>query len=170
MTEKDRLELAERHLTLISGFFPRIDSKVSALFAVAAAELAVLCLNITKVSLVTWWSAVPLAMTVAGLAVVIVNLYRSAYPHLDGGHSSLFYFKEIAKRTEANFSSEWLSSDRDKLTADLLGQVWQNSKIVAKKYDHLKSATVFMALSLIPFAAFLAASSFQTSKVFSIPG
>lgn len=169
MNDREQFEAAERQHLLIQSFLPRVDSKVSALFAVAAGELAIICLNVTRVSLTTWWAAIPLAVALLLIAASVVLLYRCAFPHLDGGHSSLIFFKEVSKRTEASFITEWKTTDYSNLLDDVLGQVWGNSVIVSKKFFYLKWSSICIAASLLPWATYLAASSFITSKMIQIP-
>lgn len=168
MNVRERLEAADRQHLLVHSFLPRIDSKVSALFAVVSGELAVLCLNITKQTLTTWWTAVPLVIAVGLIATTVVYLYKCAFPHLDGGHSSLIYFAEVSKRTEAKFLIEWKNADADKLTDDILGQIWANSVIVCKKFRFLKIASITLASSLLPWGLYLAGSAFLTAKMITI--
>jgi hypothetical protein len=169
LNDREQYEAAERQHLLIQSFLPRVDSKVSALFAVAAGELAILCLNVTRASLITWWAAIPLAVALLLIAASVILLYRSAFPHLDGGHSSLIYFKEVAKRTEVDFQNDWKAADYSRLLNDVLGQVWGNSVIVSKKFFYLKWASISIAASLLPWGVYLAASSFITSKMIQIP-
>src|SRR3982750_1395889 len=94
--KKLSVEAYERQLDRIQSFHPRLDAKVSALFAVASGQIAVAALNLSANDLKNWWITVPLVFFLLVIGVTLINLYRCAYPHLDGGHRSLIYFKEIA--------------------------------------------------------------------------
>jgi|GEM_PF-1136351 len=168
MTAKERLEAADRQHLLVQSFFARIDSKVSALFAVATGELAVVCLNVTAQTVTTWWTAIPLALTISLLVATVVYLYKCAFPHLDGGHGSLIYFAEVAKRTEAGFLGEWKQASGEKLIDDMIAQVWANSVIVNKKYRFLRFASISLASSLVPLGMYLGGASFLLSKMIAI--
>lgn len=168
MTELERLSIAEKQLDRVQAFFPRVDQKTSALFAVAAGEAAIACINVSIPCLKTWWSDIPLTALTILLGGTFWLLYRCAFPHLDGGQGSLIYFREIGRRTELNFTLEWKKQSSSELTADILGQVWRNSAILTAKFDYLRYASICIAWSILPLCAFLAAASFTSSKIFLI--
>jgi hypothetical protein len=86
------------------------------------------------------------------IATSLWFLYRVAFPALDGGHESLIYFREIAKRTESNFIDAFTAQDEVSRVKDLLGQAWRNSCILTAKFDSLKWAFISAALAIIPWA------------------
>lgn len=153
------LEVMERQLDRIQSYYPRIDAKVSALFAISSGQIAVAALNLSADDLTKWWVAVPAAVFLLTIAWTILNLYRCAYPHLKGGTESLVYFNEIAKLTESTYVSRFTSLPQERLEADLAGQIWRNSEIVACKYGYLKHATIAATLSLLPWTILLLATS-----------
>jgi hypothetical protein len=152
-------EVAERQLDRVQNFFPRLDSKVSALFAITSGEIAVATINLAPDDFKLWYIAVP-AVCFALLTIgTLWFLYKCTFPHLDGGNNSLIYFKEVAKLTEQDYVrrfTTYVASDR---LNDLAGQIWQNSKIATLKYDYLKRAMLFSVFSLLPWTATLLATS-----------
>lgn len=163
--DRHRLEVAERQLVLVQSFIPRIDSKVSALFAIVSAQLAVAALNLRAEDLPKWYVTVPLAAFLLCSAVAYVNLYRCAYPHLEGGHASLVYFGEISKRREPDFIQQYMDISAADLARDVTGQIWRNSEIVTCKYKYLKLATQSAMASLLPWAILLIATSLSSSRM-----
>jgi len=159
------LDTYEKQLDRIQQFFPRIDSKVSALFAVASAQIAAAALNLSANDLKLWWIAVPLVIFLLLAAWALLNLYRCAFPHLDGGNASLVYFSEIAKLRESEYIDKLGHISADDFKADVAGQIWRNSEIVSCKYRYLKSATIAEMLSLIPWAMVLAATSLSHGRI-----
>jgi hypothetical protein len=168
--EKHRLEVAERQLGLIQSFIPRLDGKVSALFAISSAEIAVAALNLSTLDLPKWYVSAPLAIFLVTIAVTFFNLYRCSYPHLEGGHSSLVYFGEIAKKRESEFINEYTSISVTDLLNDVCAQIWRNSEIVACKYRYLKTATQFAMASLLPWSVVLIATALSNSRIPLISG
>lgn len=160
-----RLPYADRQLDRINSFVPRIDTKASLLFALASAELAVLVLNLAPVDLMRWYIGAPVVVFIGLISGVLIQLYRCAYPHLKGGESSLIYFGEIAKRTEANFLRDYTALSEDDLLREFVAQIWRNSEIVSLKYSHLKLATVLTMISLIPWAIVLGATAIIYSRI-----
>lgn len=163
--DRHRLEVSERQLALVQSFIPRIDGKVSALFAIVSAQLAVAALNLTAADLPRWYVTIPLAVFLITAATVYINLYRCAYPHLDGGHNSLVYFAEIAKRREADYIKEYTAISVADLTNDICGQIWRNSEIVSCKFKYLKTATQFAMFSIVPWVILLLATSYTNGRI-----
>lgn len=159
MTIKDRLEFVEKQLDRVLNFFPRVDSKVTGLFAVASAELAVLLLNLQFGDFDRWYVAISVSATCLLLCLAFVWLYRCSFPHLEGGKGSLIYFQEIAVRTESDYLREVLAADPERLVDDLIAQVWRNSEILKLKFSYLRKASIALVWSLLPFAIAIASNA-----------
>lgn len=168
--DRYRLEAAERQLALIQGFFPRIDGKVSALFAIMSAQIAIAAVNVSTKNLTEWYVGFPLTAFLLAAAAVYAFLYRCSYPHLEGGHNSLVYFAEIAKRREADFVRDYLAISVASLAEDVSGQIWRNSQIVDCKFRFLKLATQFAMFSVIPWSFVLIATSYSNGRLPLISG
>lgn len=149
---KNSMEL----LKLILGFFPRVDTRLSVIFAVNTGMLAILVTNAPGIKEFTWLSGTPFVATIICLTVSIVFWYRATFPQLKGGHASLVYFKEIAKRTEQKFIDEFKQQTEEQWLHDVLGQTWRNSEILTAKFKALKISFIFLAVALIPWATALA--------------
>ena len=145
-------------------FFPRADNKVSALFAILSAQIAIAALNMIPADLKVWWIAIPLAAFAFLSAWVLFNLYRCSYPNLEGGNSSLLYFKEIAKLREAEYVEKLTGLKEAEYIEDLAAQIWRNSEILNKKFDALRRANIGTMWSLLPWSAYLLAVSVNASR------
>lgn len=159
MNDKERLNVASEQLNRVLGFFGRVESKASALFAINSALLAILCLNLSRNDIHIWYLAASAILAVCLILISHYFLYRCAFPSLKGGNNSLIYFREIANRTEAKFIDEFVSAGEDELTRDILGQVWRNAEILKIKFNSVKVAFILTAISLLPWAAFLMGSA-----------
>lgn len=159
------LEVAERQLDRIQSFFPRIDSKVSALFAIASGQIAIAAVNLSFEDLKLWWITVPATAFLLTIGWTILNLYWCTYPHLNGGSRSLVYFSEIAKLREPEYLERYTALTEERLKADIVGQIWRNSEIVSAIYRYLKHGTAAAMLSLIPWTALLVATSLSHWKL-----
>lgn len=155
----------ERQLDRLHQFFPRIDTKVTALFAISSAQIAVAALNLSADDLKMWWITLPLVVFILAIAWSLLNLYRCAYPSLDGGNSSLIYFSEIAKIRESDYVDRLKAMSEDEWMKDIAGQIWRNSEILKCKYGYLKSATIATTLSVIPWTTLLIATSLTHWRV-----
>lgn len=155
MDKKILIDAAKDQLTRTLGFFARVDSKASVILAIDTAMLGVLVANTPPVRTFDWSMLIALLPTIL-LAVSYWHLYKEAFPSLDGGHDSLIYFREIAKRTESQFIDGFLNQTEDSYLTDLLSQVWRNSEILKSKFDHIRWAIDFMVLAILPWLISLA--------------
>jgi hypothetical protein len=143
----------------VLGFFARVEAKASFVFAADTSMLALIALNLRYEDFSRWQIVVPAVFAVIGIAASVVFVYRCSFPNLSGGHQSLIYFAEIAKRRESAFVDEFLKVDEGALIRDVVGQVWRNSEILSLKFRAIKVSFILTALSLIPFFLFLAAAT-----------
>ncbi|WP_336801994.1 Pycsar system effector family protein [Kaistia sp. MMO-174] len=170
MTDPIGLEAAERQLDRVQAFFPRIDAKVSALFAISSAQIAVAAVNITVPDLHHWWIAVPGIVFAVLMSATFINLYWCTYPHLRGGANSLVYFQAISSLKEEEYLARYVSISEQSLKVEIIRQIWRNSEIVSAKYRYLKDATLAVCLALVPWTILLAATSLANGKLPTIAG
>jgi hypothetical protein len=164
-SSEDNRGEAQEQLTLVLSFFSRVDAKASALLAIDTGMLAILASNAPPLANMSVLSCVLSGLTIAMLAASLWFLYRVAFPSLDGGHQSLVYFREVARRTETNFIDAFTGQEQDARVKDLLGQVWRNSCILTKKFDALKLAFILMALAILPWSVSVALFSAQHPSI-----
>lgn len=158
-------EALERQLDRLLTFFPRVDSKVSSLFAVTSAQLAVAALNLTLNDLKVWWiTGCVVAFAFCALWVMI-HLYRCTYPHLEGGQQSLIYFAEIVKKQPHAYIRAIDNVKVDAYREDVAGQIYRNAEILCLKYRFLKRATIGASVSILPWSALLLATSLSHWKL-----
>lgn len=161
MKDTERMNFAERQLDRVLGFLPRVESKISGLFAVNIGMLALLAMNAAGGDLHVWYLVVLYVLAIGLVGWSIVELYRASFPQLEGGAGSLIYFREIAARTESDYIKAALAADEELLAEQLLAQVWRNSEIARKKFDCAKSAFRATALALVPWLGALLGASLQ---------
>ncbi|KZX52672.1 MAG: hypothetical protein CL575_09305 [Altererythrobacter sp.] len=149
------IDIIQRQLDRVLGFFPRVEARINALFGVNTLILIIAALNVAAGDLRLWYVTIPGALLLIGLLVSYYHLFRANFPDDNGGEKSLVFFKEIQKRTEANYIAEFLDCSEATVRNDLLGQVWRNSCIVCQKYQRVKLAIIATAVSIAPFVMFL---------------
>lgn len=149
------IDFIQRQLDRVLGFFPRVEARINALFGANTLILIIAALNVAADDLRLWYVTIPGSLLLIGLLVSYYHLFRANFPDDNGGEKSLIFFKEIQKRTEANYIAEFLDCSEATLRNDLLGQVWRNSCIVCQKYQRVKLAIIATALSIAPFVIFL---------------
>lgn len=154
------LEATERQFDRIQAFFPRIDSKVSSIFAIASGEMAVASFISLK-NLHAWWMLVPGSLFLLAVGWTVYNLYRCTFPTLKRSPDSLIYFNEIIELKREDYVQRFTTASEEELKRDFARQTWHTSLIAAKKFAYLKQATMAAMVSLIPWAALLIASTFD---------
>lgn len=150
MDHKRLTEIAASQLDRVLAFFPRADAKGSVLLAIDTGMLAVLAGNLPASNSFDHMLLVVL-VPVFLIGGSLWHLYLGAFPRLEGGHNSLIYFREIAKRTESHFIEEFSSQSDEGYAKDVLSQVWRNSEILKQKFNHISSAFNWMALAILPW-------------------
>lgn len=154
MAITDSIAAARDQLNRTMTFFPRVDGKASVVLAVNTSILALMATKAAPYSQLRWdW--IPIGLTLLLLAISFWNLYKEAFPHLEGGQQSRLYFREIAALTEAKYLESWNGMNDHQYLNDLLSQVWRNSEILTKKFNYLKKAYTSLALALVPWLVLL---------------
>jgi hypothetical protein len=165
---REKLKEAREHLSLVLGFFSRVDAKASVVLAINTGMLAVIASNappLRQMSILSGIMAIVAVLTISGS---FWFLYRIAFPSLSGGQQSLLYFREIASRTEARFIDEFIEQDDQARLKDVLGQVWRNSEILKQKFDALRVASILMAVAIVPWVAAVTLFSAQNAGARSL--
>ena len=155
--------VAKDQLNLVLSFFARVDSKASVVLAVDTAMLGYLAAKIPQITWPPSWSLVIPMSAFALIFISVWHLYKTAFPNLKGGSSSLVYFREIAVRTESKFIDEFSAQQESAYARDLLAQTWRNSEILVEKFNHLKCAFIFMGLAVVPWTIALVQFSIKFS-------
>lgn len=150
---------AEKQLERVLGFFPRVETKASFLFAVDTGLLGLGAVNLRREDLQHSCVVVFAVMFVALTLASLIYVYRCVFPHLKGGANSLVYFREIANHTERDFVDAFNSRADEDHAIDVASQIWRNSTILKLKFDYLKFAFVLTMLAIAPWAAFLASAA-----------
>jgi len=146
----DHAGFALTQLDRLQGFFGRIESKSSFLFAV---NLGLLGSTAATTLVGQLWSlhGACSAATGALLTFSMFNLYAAFYPHLRGApQSSLLYFGDVSRLSAADFSAKVKTLTPEDLADDALCQVWRNSEILRKKFDRTRSAFILTGAA-VPF-------------------
>lgn len=159
------IERAEGQLDRILGFFPRVEARITALFAAVTVILGFSALNIGYSDLTKWYVSIPAVLLVLILCCAYYFLYKANFPDIQGGHDSIIYFSEIQKRTERMYIEKYEETSDDDYRRDLLGQVWRNSQILSEKYKNIKYAIYCLAASMVPFVVVLTASALINSRL-----
>jgi len=148
--EPSRVEAAKFQLTLVLGLFPRVDTRASVLLGVNLGMLAFLASNVPRPPQLRWYLLYPSVAALILIGYSLYQLFRCAFPQLQGGSSSLIFFGEIAKQRESEYINKFLKQSAPAYVKDLTAQTWRNAEILTLKYRHLKRAFVGMSLA-IPF-------------------
>jgi len=159
MDEAARLTAAQHQLELVLGFFGRVDSKLSVVLGIDLAMLGVVFARLSILENITWGVFLAGALFSVLLGYSFLQLFRGSFPVLDGGQTSLIYFRSIGKLRESDFLDRYHSLTPAQLADDYLEQTWRNSKILTIKFDCLKTAYVYMAWAALPWSIILVSLS-----------
>lgn len=158
------LEVLERQFDRVQALFPRIDSKINAIFAIVSGQIALASLALSGENLKRWAILIPAALFIAAIGITLYELYRCTFPHVKKGGRSLVYFAEFASLGQGDAVRALGELGEDEFRQDLLIQTWRTSKIAAEKFHYLRRATFSALLSLLPWFWLLATSSWAISS------
>lgn len=147
----EQLKAAWAQLSLVQGFFGRIDTKLAVILGLALAMLATLATRLPALKDITPWLWLFVVLTVSPLLGCLVQLFCTALPRTRGGTNSLVYFKEIAGLKESEFLAAVQARSQEDLTRDLYGQVWRNAEILKKKFAALERAYLLLLGAAVPW-------------------
>jgi hypothetical protein len=151
MTDSERVSAAWNQLNLVLGFFSRIDTKASVILGLDVGMIAVLFARIPPLAQITLLQCAFATPFFIAVIFSFSRLHFGSRPHLNGGTNSLVYFRTIAQMQESEFISACGRRSETEFAADLLEQVWRNSKILNEKFDALQYAQYTMVLAAIPW-------------------
>lgn len=153
------VEIIERQLDRVLGFFPRVEARINGLFAFNSIIMTLTALNLTASDFALWHIMIPAIVTGVGLSFSYYFLFKANFPDTKGGERNLVFFGEIKKQSEADYRDALLACSEDRYRKDLIGQIWRNSQILCTKYEGVKFAIVATAMSIVPFLWFLIATA-----------
>jgi hypothetical protein len=153
------LELIERQFDRVQMLFPRIDSKINAVFAIVSAEIALASVALSGENLRRWDVFIPATLFICSIGAAVYDLYRCTFPHVKRGGKSLVYFAELALLSETAALRAFADTDAEEFRTDLVRQTWRTSIIAAQKFRHLQRATFSSLVSLVPWFWLLAVST-----------
>lgn len=153
-SDQERVQAAWNQLNLVLGFFPRIDTRLSAVLAIDLAMLAITGDRWLSqdASLLVIACAAAFALPIC---VSLYHLWDAIVPDRRGGTNSLVYFRSIAGLEESKYRSRYLSLSSVDLACDLLDQAWRNSRVLECKFTALRNACISMAIAVPPWVFLL---------------
>lgn len=147
----EQVKTAWTQLSLVQGFFGRIDTKLAVILGLSLAMLATLATRLPALKEITPWLWLFVVLAVLPLLGCLFQLFITALPRTQGGTNSLVYFKEIASLKESEFLAAVQARSPEDLTRDLYGQVWRNSEILKKKFAALERAYLLLLGAAVPW-------------------
>lgn len=149
-SDQERVQAAWNQLNLVLGFFPRVDTRLSAVLAI---DLGMLALAGDRwLSHDASWRVIACAVAFAiPICASFYHLWDAIVPDRRGGTNSLVFFRSIAKLRESDFRTRYMNLSSAELVCDLLEQAWRNSKVLECKFTALRKACIAMAFSVPPW-------------------
>lgn len=148
-------ERCENQLDRIIGFYSRIDTKASVIFAINVSMTGYLISRTSYLLLQLpslWIFAVSYVLC---LAISLISLYLSTKPNTTAPEESLLFFCHISLCDRTVFKERLSQLTELQLIDDLNNQIWANSDILAKKFKHIDTSYIMTLLSAIPWSASL---------------
>lgn len=150
MKQPNLLENAKYQLNLVISFISMIDGRAAVVLGLNIGLLGILALNFTSIDFIYIWPVIFPVITLTLSVMSLYHIYKCFYPQLSGGDKSIVYFKEVANRTKNTFITEFKDISNKDYAEEILAQTWRNSQIVKAKFEHLKSAFIYLLVNLVP--------------------
>lgn len=149
-SDQERVQAAWNQLNLVLSFFPRIDTRLS---AVLALDLGMLAFAGGRWSShdASWWVIAGAVAVAVPLCVSFYYLWDAIVPDRRGGTNSVVFFRSIAGLQERQFLGRYMNLSSAELACDLLEQAWRNSRVLECKFTALRSACMAMAIAVPPW-------------------
>jgi hypothetical protein len=147
-SELEQVQSAWNELNLVLGFFPRIDSRLSAVLALDLGMLALVGGRWPVGGAVTLGTVVLAVAFMVPLCVSIYQLWAAIIPDRRGGTGSLVFFRSIASMEESEFRGRFMKLSHTELACDLLEQAWRNARVLECKFSSLRYACLGMAVAV----------------------
>lgn len=146
-SDQERVQAAWNQLNLVLGFFPRVDTRLS---AVLALDLGMLAIAGDRWSLqdASWWVIAAAVVFVLLICASFYHLWKAIVPDRRGGTNSVVFFRSIASFKESDFLKRYMRLSSAELACDLLEQTWRNSKVLECKFTALRNACIAMAIAV----------------------
>lgn len=165
MDIQKQLETADRHLANILTYYPRVDGRVSAIFAISTGQIVVSAVNFSAITSGDKYSVYLFATFLVFTFAIHIFLYLCTFPTLNGGSHTNMFFGHISKMGESDFVENYREMSEDDFLRDLTKQIWRSSHILTAKYKNLRHATVALGFATVAWAVFLISVSVQTGKL-----
>lgn len=154
-TMYEPLPFALGQVDRLMNFFPRGDTKATALFAFNVALLSLLALNFPYTKPTTLLSCLAGA-TLVPIVLSLRRLYAVFFPDLKPADThSAVYFGDIAKTSVADYAARLKAQTEEELLQDLACQIHRNSQILAAKFDALAKASIYAGIAIVPWLIFV---------------
>lgn len=164
VSDRERLSAAWNQLNLVLGFFPRIDTRLSAVLALDLGMLALVGSRWPSTSGVSW-EIMGIAFAFAlPLSVSFYHLWNAIVPDRRGGTDSVVFFRSIASMRESEFRGRFMDLSSSELARDLLEQAWRNSTVLECKFKSLRIACIAMAAAVLPWVWLLIELSDKSAR------
>lgn len=159
MTGEQRLDAAGQQLGFVLQFFPRVEAKMSVILYLNIGMLGILSGKAPAFASISPFGWTVVALFFVTNAMSLVQLYLGSFPTMKDVAPSLTFFRDIARREEAEFVEAFGRTESAQLADDLLCQSWRNSTILAAKFKRLRGAYWYTALSALPWSMAIASFS-----------
>lgn len=148
VSDQEQVQAAWNQLNLVLGFFPRIDSRLSAVLALDLGMLALVGSRWPGGDAVTLRTFLLALAFVVPLCVSFYHLWVAIVPDRRGGTGSLVFFRSIASMQESEFRVRFMKLSHTELARDLLEQAWRNARVLECKFNSLRDACRGMAAAV----------------------
>jgi general stress protein CsbA len=148
---EDKIEQAESNLQRNLDWVGKHDTRIAFVAGISIAMLGVLANASASIDFWRWYTYLAFILSAVLLFASLVLIYFSQYPKTKSNNSSLVFFGTVATLKCDEFKKKFKEISKEDYLDDILCQIHINAEILSKKFAHLKSSLILLAISIIPW-------------------
>lgn len=160
MDDNRRTDLGFKLLDNVQNLIKFADTKINVLLVISGVTTTFILTNFQSLFELCLLSKIGLGLFFLSFIVFVILSLLTISPrsdkHTGNSVSKTIYFAHIANRVEVkDFIDDYVKLDEKSFQADLLYQIYENSKIAYKKFSFYKNSLIALEFQLFFFFALL---------------
>ncbi|HPI40892.1 MAG TPA: DUF5706 domain-containing protein [Pseudobdellovibrionaceae bacterium] len=160
MDDIRKTDLAFKLLDNVQNLIKFADTKVNVLLIISGVTTTFVISNFSKISETSILGQISLALFIISFIVFTIFALMTISPrsdkHTGKSVAKTIYFKHIAERVEVkDFIEDYSKLDEKNFQADLLYQIFENSKIAEKKFYFYNLCLTALKVQIVIFLTIL---------------
>lgn len=147
----DKIEVSELTLSRLLNWIKASESRLSFIFSISTAMLAVLAVLVKSENSFEYWTLIITTITALMILLSVIFSAFATLPRTDGPAGSLIYFGGITDKSKKVYIEEFKEMDKEVYLNDLISQCYRNAEIAEIKFKWFQRSMWCLFLSVLPW-------------------